>query len=91
MVDTPLGRLDKPHRENLVQNFFPEASHQVIVFSTDTEIDDHYFQNLQDDVARSYHLRYNQSKGCTEVSTGYFWTGDDTRDSEQVGLEQVEQ
>jgi DNA sulfur modification protein DndD len=91
MVDTPLGRLDQPHRENMVQNFFPEASHQVLVFSTDTEIDNGHYQELQDDVARSYHLDYDQSEGYTEVSKGYFWTEGNTDDADQVSLEQVEQ
>jgi DNA sulfur modification protein DndD len=91
MVDTPLGRLDQPHRENMVQNFFPEASHQVLVFSTDTEIDNGHHQELQDNVARSYQLDYDQSEGYTEVSKGYFWTEDSTDDADQVNLEQVEQ
>jgi DNA sulfur modification protein DndD len=91
MVDTPLGRLDQPHRENMVQHFFPEAAHQVVVFSTDTEIDDDHFQTLRDDIAHSYHLDYNQDEGCTDVTTGYFWTDDDGDDLGQIGLEQVKQ
>jgi len=91
IVDTPLGRLDQPHRENMVQHFFPEAAHQVVVFSTDTEIDDDHFQTLRDDIAHSYHLDYNQDEGCTDVTTGYFWTDDDGDDLDQIGLEQVKQ
>ena len=37
-IDTPLGRLDSSHRNNLVERYFPSASHQVILLSTDTEI-----------------------------------------------------
>lgn len=37
-IDTPLGRLDSSHRYNLVERYFPTASHQVILLSTDTEI-----------------------------------------------------
>ncbi|WP_232317175.1 DNA sulfur modification protein DndD, partial [Anabaena sp. CA = ATCC 33047] len=37
-IDTPLGRLDSSHRNNLVERYFPAASHQVILLSTDTEI-----------------------------------------------------
>jgi DNA sulfur modification protein DndD len=91
MVDTPLGRLDQPHREKMVQNFFPEASHQVMVFSTDTEIDDGHYETLRDDVARSYHLDYDQTEGYTEVSTGYFWNEDGSGDADQVNIGQVEQ
>ena len=91
MVDTPLGRLDQPHREKMVQNFFPEASHQVMVFSTDTEIDNGHYETLRDDVARSYHLDYDQTEGYTEVSTGYFWNEDGSGDADQVNIGQVEQ
>jgi DNA sulfur modification protein DndD len=73
IVDTPLGRLDSEHRLNLVQNFFPVASHQVIIFSTDTEIDKQYFEELSEDISRSFQLDYNNSEGRTIVDKGYFW------------------
>lgn len=85
IVDTPLGRLDKAHRENLVENFFPEAAHQVLVFSTDTEIDDEYYDQLNDDVTQAYHLDYNQEEGHTSVTRGYFWS--DPEESEEIDLE----
>ena len=37
-IDTPLSRLDSSHRQNLIQHYFPTASHQMILLSTDTEI-----------------------------------------------------
>ena len=43
---TPLGRLDSKHREQLVNAYFPHASQQVIVLSTDTEIDQEYLSAL---------------------------------------------
>ncbi len=89
IVDTPLGRLDKAHRENLVENFFPEAAHQVLVFSTDTEIDDEYYDQLNDDVTQAYHLDYNQEEGYTSVSRGYFWSSPDQ--AEEIDLEGVPQ
>ncbi len=73
VIDTPLGRLDSDHRENLVNQYFPHVSHQVILFSTDTEVDQTYFKELQQHISHSYHLNYDSSLGATTVSKGYFW------------------
>jgi DNA sulfur modification protein DndD len=72
IIDTPLGRLDQEHRENLIKHFFPEASHQVIILSTDTEITEEYYKFLTEKSAVEYHLDYNQEEGYTDVSKGYF-------------------
>lgn len=82
IIDTPLGRLDQQHRNNLIKKFFPEASHQVLIFSTDTEINDEQYQVLSRDVAKSYHLEYDEQEGVTIPSLGYFWD----EDSEQITL-----
>ena len=36
IIDTPMARLDAQHRNQLVERYFPHASHQVVVLSTDT-------------------------------------------------------
>ena len=46
MIDTPMARLDATHRRNLVEQYFPNASHQVVILSTDTEVDRDYYQAL---------------------------------------------
>jgi DNA sulfur modification protein DndD len=89
IVDTPLGRLDQAHRNKLVENFFPEAAHQVLVFSTDTEIDDEYYQELSDDTTQAYHLEYNQEEGYSSVTPGYFWSNPGQDD--EIELEGVTQ
>lgn len=53
IVDTPLGRLDSEHRQHLVQRYFPQASHQVILLSTDTEIDQGLFEDREPAIART--------------------------------------
>ncbi len=72
IIDTPLGRLDKEHRKKLVENFFPAASHQVFLFSTDTEITDAYRELLGDDISAEFHFTNSIETGETTVSPGYF-------------------
>lgn len=77
IIDTPLGRLDQEHRQNLVERFFPEAAHQVLLFSTDTEITEQYYDILEDNIAKEYQLEQQESTGQTEIIPGYFWTDRD--------------
>lgn len=72
IIDTPLGRLDSRHRGKLVSNYFPSASHQVIILSTDTEIDERYLEDLRPHISRIYHLRFDEKEQSTQIETGYF-------------------
>lgn len=73
VIDTPLGRLDSSHRRHLVDRYFPCASHQVILLSTDTEIDEDAYRQLRPRVARAYRLEFDQTANATQVKNGYFW------------------
>ncbi|QIR41121.1 DNA sulfur modification protein DndD [Tolypothrix sp. PCC 7910] len=74
-IDTPLGRLDSSHRSNLVERYFPSASHQVILLSTDTEIGKKEVETLRENeaIAHEYLLKYNSTTRQTTIKTGYFW------------------
>ncbi|MEZ0322814.1 MAG: DNA sulfur modification protein DndD, partial [Hydrogenothermaceae bacterium] len=72
IIDTPLGRLDSSHRINLAKNYFPNVSHQVILLSTDAEIDKHLYDLMKDNISHSYSLFYNDECMCTKVKEGYF-------------------
>jgi len=72
VIDTPLGRLDADHRSHLIERYFPHASHQVIILSTDTEIDEEYFSELQPAMSHAIRLDYNHEEVRTEVGDGYF-------------------
>ncbi len=73
IIDTPLGRLDSKHRTNLIQNYFPYASHQVIILSTDTEVDESFYQDLGKSISHAYNLEYLSDSGRTVATEGYFW------------------
>ena len=74
-IDTPLGRLDSSHRSNLVERYFPSASHQVILLSTDTEIGKKEVETLRENeaIAREYLLKYDSTSRQTTIQPGYFW------------------
>ncbi|MDB4381060.1 DNA sulfur modification protein DndD, partial [Mariniblastus sp.] len=76
IIDTPMGRLDSAHRDNLLKLYFPKASHQTVILSTDTEVDERYFNLLEPNITRAYSLRYNERKRETKVEEGYFWKTD---------------
>jgi DNA sulfur modification protein DndD len=78
VIDTPMARLDATHRRHLVERYFPHASHQVVVFSTDTEVDREYYRLLQPAIARAYHLNYDETERFTVGQPGYFWDGQAT-------------
>lgn len=73
IVDTPLSRLDSTHRDNIINNYFPNAGEQVVILSTDTEIDKDYYRSLKPHLNGAVHLEFNQSQELTTVKTGYFW------------------
>lgn len=74
MIDTPLARLDGGHRDSIVEKFLPAASHQVIVLSTDEEIDEERHALLESHLARAYTVEYTDGEEATRCRRGYFWT-----------------
>ncbi|MFJ9691502.1 DNA sulfur modification protein DndD [Kitasatospora sp. NPDC101183] len=73
VIDTPLGRLDSRHREHLVTRYFPQASDQVLLLSTDEEIDEYLLSRLRKSVARTYTLVHDDEEFTTQVVEGYWW------------------
>ncbi len=77
IIDTPLTRLDSDHRKLLVHHYFPIASHQVILLSTDTEVDQSYFVELRRDIVHAYQLEFDPIESGTTITSGYFWRDGD--------------
>jgi DNA sulfur modification protein DndD len=74
IIDTPLGRLDRSHRSLLLDRYLPFASHQVIVLSTDTEIDEEAVESLGSSIGRIYRLEHSDETQGTEITEGYFFS-----------------
>lgn len=72
IIDTPLGRLDSSHRKHLVERYFPNASHQVLLLSTDEEIVGKYYDSIKPYTTRTYLLAHNEQAGQTTIESGYF-------------------
>lgn len=72
IIDTPLGRLDSIHRGNLIKHYFPYLSKQVIILSTDTEINKEFNRDILSNVHVSYRLVYDEKQNFTTIKEGYF-------------------
>jgi len=73
VIDTPLGKLDSQHRRNLAKYYFPNASRQVLLLSTDSEVDQEFYSALSPYINREYKIEFNDSEGASTVDEGYFW------------------
>ena len=73
IIDTPLGRLDSEHRLNLVEQYFPTAAKQVILLSTDEEINQKYHKYIKPYLSRSYKVEYDQKINGSKLQEGYFF------------------
>lgn len=72
VLDTPLGRLDSSHRRLLIERYFPYASHQVVLLSTDTEVDAHLYELLNPHISHAFRLVYRDTEARTTIEKGYF-------------------
>ena len=73
MIDTPLARLDEEHRKSIVEKFYPNASHQTIILSTDSEVNFEYYQKLEPYISNSFVIQYDSDKGSTKKHDTYFF------------------
>ena len=73
VIDTPLSRLDAEHRAYLVERYFPNASHQVVLLSTDEEIGERYYKKLRPWISRTYRLVFDDKQQATSIQPGYLW------------------
>mgnify|MGYP005789041349 FL=1 len=72
IIDTPLSRLDSMHRTSLVTTYFPQASEQTIILSTDSEIDHTYYNMMRESVGDEFTLSYSEETKSTTILKGYF-------------------
>ena len=69
-IDTPLGRLDEEHRDNITRKYYPALSEQVVLFSTNSEITPKRYKDISANISKSY-LLFNDGAN-TNLKPGYF-------------------
>lgn len=72
IIDTPLARLDSEHRGSLIFDYFPKASDQVILLSTDEEITSEHSRELEVLTSHQFMVEANEKKGTSNFRNGYF-------------------
>ena len=69
-IDTPLGRLDQEHRDNILAHYYPTLANQVVILSTNTEIRASDLPRIESQIARKHLLENVNNR--TSVKSGYF-------------------
>lgn len=72
IFDTLLGRLDQTHKKSIIENFIPKCGDQVIILSTDSEVDGEHYRMIQPSVSREYVLDFNTETSTVDVYNHYF-------------------
>lgn len=72
IIDTPLSRLDSVHRQALIKVYFPKASDQTIILSTDSEINNTYYSMMKDNIGDEFTLVYDENSKSTTIKMGYY-------------------
>jgi DNA sulfur modification protein DndD len=67
VIDTPLGRLDQAHRGSIVKHYFPQAGEQVIILSTDAEIDQGWYKALKPSIVQEFALEHDDAEEVTTI------------------------
>lgn len=79
VLDTPLGRLDSKHRENILKFWTDDKNRQVILLSQDKEIDHQFYKQIANSVSKTYlleHVDVGDGIGRTTAKEGlYFQRG----------------
>lgn len=56
IIDTPLGRLDEKNQSLILNQFYPNASSQVLILPTPSELKHEAFKNLENEISQIFVL-----------------------------------
>lgn len=69
-IDTPLGRLDHEHIENILNNYYPDLSNQVILLATNNEVTPRRYNLIAQKISKAYLIVNEDNKSF--FKPGYF-------------------
>lgn len=73
MIDTVMGVLDETSRSTLLENYFPELSHQTILLSSDSEIRPSTdLVKIEPFISKTFTLNRDKELQKTLIAEGYF-------------------
>ncbi|WP_018591638.1 DNA sulfur modification protein DndD [Terrisporobacter glycolicus] len=73
IIDTPYARIDETHRNNITSEYLSSISNQVIILSTNTEIDEKSYREIKPKLNGEYLIEYDDKNRKTIQSKGYFF------------------
>lgn len=73
VFDTLLGRLDKEHKQQMIENFLPICGEQVIILSTDSEISTDEFNALENHISKYFTLKFNLVENRIDVNKNKYF------------------
>lgn len=73
IIDTPYARIDESHRNNITSEYLSTISDQVIILSTNTEIDEKAYREIKSTLNGEYLIEYDDKNRKTIQHKGYFF------------------
>ena len=86
IIDTPVGRLDSDYRAMFIGSYLPMAANQVVVLSTDEEINETYFPLIEEAVGAEYELKFDNVSQSSFIKPGYPFKTRQREKNDEIGL-----
>lgn len=67
IIDTPLARMDSTNRANIIQNYYFNASNQIIVLPHDGEFGYNEYEIAKDKIANTYQIKNNSDRSSAHI------------------------
>ena len=72
IIDTPFARIDTEHRTNIVDHFFKRLPGQLLILSTNEEINAKHMQAMSDSISNNFMLEFGEDKRTRIAENRYF-------------------